>query len=141
MRNSPKLTVDGIALLDGKLVLIKRGNPPFQGQYALPGGFVELGETVEAAIVREFREETGLEARIIRLFGVYSDPARDPRGHTASVVFELEITGGELQGGDDAAEAKPFDLHSLPELAFDHGNIVSDWLAAERKKSVPKRGW
>ncbi len=129
MRQTPKLTVDGVALLNGQIVLIKRKNSPFQGMFALPGGFVEVGETVESAIVREFREETGLETKIKRLIGVYSDPARDPRGHTASVVFELEVTGGNLQGGDDAAEAELFDIDKMPELAFDHCKIVSDYLA------------
>lgn len=131
MRQTPKLTVDGIAIFEGKLVLIKRKNPPFRGRYALPGGWVEVGETVETAAMREFLEETGLGTRIKKLFGVYSDPSRDPRGHTASVVFELEIIGGKLQGGDDAAEAVLFELDAIPELAFDHGKIVSDWLAAK----------
>jgi 8-oxo-dGTP diphosphatase len=130
MRDTPKLTADAIALLDGKLVLVKRGNPPFKGMHALPGGFVEVGETVERAAVREFLEETGLEARIIRLLGIYSDPGRDPRFHTASAVFEMAVVGGELKGGDDAAEAVAVALDAIPELAFDHGKIVRDWLAA-----------
>jgi 8-oxo-dGTP diphosphatase len=129
MRQTPRLTVDGIALLSGQIVLIKRKNPPFRGMFALPGGFVEVGETVESAVIREFREETGLDAGIKRQMGVYSDPARDPRGHTASVVFELEITGGELRGGDDAAEARLFPMDKLPKLAFDHGKIIKDWLS------------
>lgn len=129
MGQTPKLTVDGIALLNGQIVLIKRKNPPFQGRYALPGGFVDVGETVETAIKREFLEETGLETDIKTLLGVYSDPTRDPRGHTASVVFELEVTGGKLQGGDDATEACLFDIDKIPELAFDHAKIISDYLA------------
>jgi 8-oxo-dGTP diphosphatase len=134
MHKNPKLTVDGIALKDGQIVLIQRKNQPFQGQYALPGGFVEYGETVDNAVVREFLEETGLQTRIKRLLGVYSEPGRDPRGHTVSVVFELEIIGGNLQSGDDAAEAKLFQLDNLPELAFDHSKIVSDYLALIAKK-------
>jgi len=134
MKQNPKLTVDGIALQNGQIVLIRRKNPPFQGQFALPGGFVEYGETVENAVTREFREETGLQSRVKRLLGVYSSPDRDPRGHTVSVVFELEITGGEMQGGDDAAEAKMFRLDNLPELAFDHGKIIADYLALIAKK-------
>jgi 8-oxo-dGTP diphosphatase len=129
MRQTPKLTVDGIALLNGQIVLIKRKKPPFQGRYALPGGFVEVGETVETAVKREFLEETGLETDIKTLLGVYSEPTRDPRGHTVSAVFELEVTGGKLQGGDDAAEACLFDIDKMPELAFDHAKIISDYLA------------
>lgn len=132
MSETPKLTADAIALLDGRLVLVKRGNPPFKGMHALPGGFVEVGETVERAVVREFLEETGLEARIVRLLGIYSDPKRDPRFHTASAVFELEITGGSLKGGDDAAEAVALPLDRIPELAFDHGLIVRDWLRSRK---------
>ena len=82
----PWVTVDGLVLRDAKLVAVIRRNPPFQGMPALPGGFVELGETVETAVVREVQEETGLETRILRLVGVYSAPSRDPRGHTVSAA-------------------------------------------------------
>lgn len=132
MHTSPKLTVDGIVLINGKVVLIERKNPPFQGMHALPGGFVEEGETVEEAVVREVEEETGLTTSVKRLVGVYSDLDRDPRGHTVSVVFELEIRGGELRGGDDAAAASVFDFKSLPELAFDHGKIIGDFIGLIR---------
>lgn len=128
MHESPSLTVDGIVLLEGQIVLIKRKNPPFRGMYALPGGFVEYGETAENAVVREVEEETGLKTKVNRLLGVYSAPDRDPRGHTVSVVFELDAQDGELKGGDDAAAADTFSLESLPELAFDHGKIISDYL-------------
>lgn len=128
MNSSPKLTVDGIVLMDGKIVLIQRKHPPFQGMFALPGGFVEEGETVENAVVREIEEETGLITSVKRLVGVYSAPDRDPRGHTVSIVFELEIQDGELEGGDDATAADAFNLESLPELAFDHGKIINDYL-------------
>ena len=129
MRRPPALTVDGIVPLDGKIVLIRRGKPPFEGSHALPGGFVEYGETVEDAVVREILEETGLRTRVRRLIGVYSDPQRDPRGHTISVVFELEVVGGEMKGGDDALEAKAFKTDDLPTLAFDHEKILKDYLA------------
>lgn len=128
MMNSPKLTVDGIVLLDDQIVLIRRKNPPFQGQYALPGGFVEYGETVETAVVREFLEETGLQTSVKRIVGVYSSPDRDPRGHTVSVVFELEKIGGDLQSGDDATEVNLFSFDNLPELAFDHAEILTDYI-------------
>ena len=117
---------------DGALLLVKRGRPPFEGTYALPGGFVEAGETVEEAAVREVREETGLRTRVVRLLGVYSDPERDPRGHTVSAVFLLEMTGGRLKGGDDAAEAKFFEVGKLPPLAFDHEKVVADYLRTRR---------
>jgi 8-oxo-dGTP diphosphatase len=123
----PRLTVDGIILFDGKLVCVRRAHAPFEGQLALPGGFVELGETVEEAVVREVREETGLVTRVVRLVGVYSDPARDPRGHTVTVVFALEPTGGRLKAGDDAADVVLVDPDHPQELAFDHSKIVADW--------------
>ncbi len=123
----PWLTVDGIILVRGKILCVRRAHEPFKGQLALPGGFAELGETVEDAVVREVREETGLETRVVRLVGVYSDPARDPRGHTVSVAFELEPTGGTLKAGDDAADVVLVDPDRLPRLAFDHSKIIADW--------------
>ena len=130
--SGPWLTADGVVERDGALLLVKRGRPPFEGTYALPGGFVEAGETVEEAAVREVREETGLRTRVVRLLGVYSDPERDPRGHTVSAVFLLEMTGGRLKGGDDAAEAKFFEVGKLPPLAFDHEKVVADYLRTRR---------
>lgn len=123
---TPLLTVDGVVVADGSVLLIRRRNPPFAGAYALPGGFVDVGETVEEAVVREVREETGVETEIDRLLGVYSDPARDPRGHTVSVTFLLRPVGGAPRAGDDAAEARYFPLDCLPPLAFDHARILAD---------------
>jgi len=108
------------------VVLVRRGHPPYG--WALPGGFVEVGETVEAAAAREALEETGLEVAGLELVGVYSDPDRDPRGHTVSVVFAATASGAP-RGGDDAAEAAAFLPEAWPELAFDHARILSDWLA------------
>ena len=125
---SPKLTVDGIVLRDGKILLIKRKNQPFEGKWALPGGFVEYGEKTENATVREVFEETGLMTKINHLVGVYSDPNRDPRGHTVSIVYVLDICNGELKSGDDACDAKFFDLKNLPDLSFDHEGIIKDVL-------------
>jgi len=124
----PSLTVDGILLVDNKLVLIQRKNPPFQGQWALPGGFVDYGETVEQAVVREMEEETGVKTSVKKLFGVYSAPDRDPRHHTISAVFKLEKIGGELKAADDARKVDLFSLENIPSLAFDHGEIVADLL-------------
>ena len=125
---SPKLTVDGIVLKDGKILLIKRKNQPFEGKWALPGGFVEYGEKTENATVREVFEETGLKTKINHLVGVYSDPNRDPRGHTVSIVYVLDICNGELKSGDDTCDAKFFDLKNLPDLSFDHEGIIKDVL-------------
>ncbi|ADD08895.1 NUDIX domain-containing protein [Candidatus Aciduliprofundum boonei] len=123
----PSITVDGILVEDEKILLVKRGREPFKGMYALPGGFVEYGERTEDAIVREMEEETGLKTEIIGLVGVYSDPKRDPRDHTITVVYELRRLGGKLKGGDDATYATMFPLNALPELAFDHAKIIEDF--------------
>lgn len=128
MQKNPALTVDAIILKDGEIVLIQRKGEPFQGQYALPGGFVEYGETVEAALRREVFEETGLVVEVRSLVGVYSDPRRDPRGHIVSVAFTAAIVGGVLAGDSDAAKAMLWDITKLPPLAFDHGQIVQDAL-------------
>lgn len=124
---NPAPTVDGIVSSGGKIVLVKRKNEPYQGMYALPGGFVEYGESVEDAVIREIKEETGLCTRISNLVGVYSSPDRDPRQHTLSVVFHLSISGGSLDAGDDAADVKWFSLDELPPLAFDHEEIIKNW--------------
>ncbi len=129
---TPALTVDGILIQEGKILLIKRKKEPFRGKYALPGGFVEYGERVEEAIIREMKEETGLDVKPLKIVGVYSDPKRDPRGHTISVAFLLQKIGGRLMGGDDASEAKLFPLNSLPSLAFDHEKIIKDAISLLR---------
>jgi 8-oxo-dGTP diphosphatase len=116
-----------IELGDEQIVLIRRKNPP--PGWALPGGFVDAGETVEQAAVREALEETSLSVELVRQFHVYSDPGRDPRGHTVSVVF-VGRAEGEPKGADDAAEAQAFPRTDLPkELAFDHGQILADYLS------------
>lgn len=110
----------------GRLLLIKRGRPPFKGKYALPGGFVEVGESVETAALRELQEETGIGGRIVRLIGVYSDPKRDPRGHTVSAAFLIRPRSTRVVGGDDAASAEWVADWKSVELAFDHDKIVQD---------------
>ena len=129
MYRNPALTVDVVVIEGNKILLVKRGQPPHQGEWALPGGFVEYGETSEAAAKREVQEETGIAIELSAILGVYSDPDRDPRGHTASVVFVGKMVSGQLQGGDDAADAKWYDINDLHEeqLAFDHGMIVQDF--------------
>ncbi|GIT97629.1 NUDIX hydrolase [Sulfurovum sp. TSL1] len=129
---TPYLTTDGIIeLYEGDtfkgIILIERKNAP-KG-LALPGGFVDVGERVEEALVREMQEETNLEVEISTLLGVYSDPKRDPRFHTASVVFVAKAQG-QPQGGDDAKTAKVYALEEIPmdQLVFDHGTILKDYL-------------
>jgi 8-oxo-dGTP diphosphatase len=131
---TPLLAVDAVILLAGGIVLIKRDNPPFAGSYALPGGFVEVGETVEAAVAREACEETGLVIELQGLVGIYSNPARDPRGHVVSAAF-LAKGSGVLLAGSDARSAKVFPLESLPPLAFDHDEIIRDALSLAKAKS------
>ncbi|MGI0148161.1 MAG: NUDIX domain-containing protein [Thermoplasmata archaeon] len=130
LRRHPAVTVDGLILVDGKLVTIRRKNEPFLGMPALPGGFVELGETTVESVVREVREETGLETKVIRLVGVFSDPKRDPRGHTVSIAYELEPIGGRLAAGSDAADIVLIDPDRPPAMAFDHNEIVRVWRRA-----------
>lgn len=129
---TPYLTTDGIIeVYKGEtfkgIVLIERKNEP-RG-LALPGGFVDVGERVEDALVREMKEETHLDVTISRLLGVYSDPARDPRFHTASVVYVAKAEGAP-RGGDDAKEAKLYPLDAIPldTLVFDHADIVKAYL-------------
>lgn len=122
---TPLLTVDAIIMYEEKLVLIKRKNPSYKDMFALPGGFVDIGETVEQAAIRETKEETGLDIEIISLVGVYSDPKRDPRGHTISICF-LAKGKGSLSAGSDADDIGLFTFDNLPELAFDHDKIIKD---------------
>ncbi len=124
---TPPLATDCVVFdKRGRVLLIRRGHPPFQGQYALPGGFVEIGETVEAACRRELKEETDLDVRALRLVGVYSDPKRDPRGHTCAVAYLASVDGGEPRAGDDAAAAEWVEDWRREKLAFDHADILAD---------------
>ncbi len=128
---TPPITVDTIIELQDRpgrpVVLIRRRNPP--PGWALPGGFVDPGETLEQAAVREAREETGLAVGLQALLGCYSDPSRDPRGHTISVIYVATARGTPV-GADDAVEAVAFDPNDLPaSLAFDHALILNDYRA------------
>ena len=121
----PRLTVDAVVMNGtGQVLLIERRNPP--PGWALPGGFVDPGETLEAAVARELEEETGLKAREVRQFHTYSEPERDPRHHTVSTVF-LVTADGRPRAADDAARVRFFAPDRLPEqIAFDHREILAD---------------
>ena len=132
---TPALTTDAVVFdARGRVLLIRRKNPPFAGGYALPGGFVDVGETVEEACRRELKEETGIEAGTLELIGVYSDPRRDPRGHTCSVVFLTRVEEAAPRAGDDAAAAEWVGDWRSHMLAFDHAQILRD---AERLARTP----
>ncbi len=135
---TPKLTTDGAIIKDGKILLIRRKNEPFKGKWALPGGFVEYGEKVEDAVIREVKEETGLLTKIKGIFGIYSDPDRDPRGHTVTIVFLLDIIAGKLNAEDDADSVKFFNLNKLPDLSFDHEIIIEDIKRRMKNNVLPK---
>lgn len=122
---NPIPTVDIIIEFAGGVVLVKRKNEP-QG-WALPGGFVDYGESFEQAAIREAREETGLDIELKKQFHTYSDPNRDPRRHTATTVFIATATG-ILKAGDDAGRAEIFPKDNLPDLVFDHNRILNDYL-------------
>ncbi len=126
--NSPRLTVDMIVRMIDKpnsVLLIKRKNPPYG--WAIPGGFVEIGETLEEAVEREIREETSLTVDKVKQFHAYSDPSRDPRGHTVSVVFTGEGKGVP-EAMSDAENIRIFSIEELPrQLAFDHSRILDDY--------------
>ncbi|MBI4667546.1 MAG: NUDIX hydrolase [Nitrospinae bacterium] len=127
VRQNPYLTVDIIIEVGEKIVLIERRGGP-EG-FALPGGYVDYGETVEQAAAREAKEETGLDVTLTRQFHVYSDPARDPRRHNASVVFIGNAQGVPV-GSDDAKSAALFSKAEIPleKLVFDHSKIMGDYL-------------
>jgi 8-oxo-dGTP diphosphatase len=136
---TPRLTADIIIELadrpDRPIVLIERKNPPHG--WAIPGGFVDVGETVEAAALREAREETALAVRLLALLGVYSDPRRDARGHTASAVYVAEARGMP-RAQDDARNLALFSPDRLPEnLAFDHARILADYRTYRATGNLP----
>lgn len=124
---TPALTTDCVVFDErGYVLLIRRGNEPFKGSYALPGGFVDVGERIEDGCRRELSEETGLHVGELRLIGVYSDPGRDPRGHTCSVAYLAQVGRAEVTAGDDAATAEWVADWRREKLAFDHAEIIAD---------------
>jgi len=136
---TPALTVDCVIYdPQGRVLLIRRKNEPYQGAYALPGGFVDIGETAENGCRREVREETGLEVSALRLVGVYSDPSRDPRGHTVSAAFMAQLPEATAPtASDDAAAAEWVGNWRGEPLAFDHAKILED---AEKLRGAEGQG-
>jgi 8-oxo-dGTP diphosphatase len=134
---NPFPTVDIIIELDGGgIVLIRRKNPP--PGWALPGGFIDYGESAEAAALREAKEETSLDVQLVELLHVYSDPARDPRHHTLSIVF-IATAHGQPKGADDATEAQVFYQDCFPSpLAFDHAKILQDYFSYKKTGKRPQ---
>lgn len=132
-RKAPAITVDAVVEKEGKILLIKRRNKPFKDCWALPGGFVECGESAERAIEREVEEEAGLKIRVKKLLGVYSEPERDPRGHVISICY-LASARGRLRPASDAVDAKFFTLEEIKKLklAFDHGKIIRDYAGSKK---------
>jgi len=138
---TPALSTD-CAIFDGRgrVLLIRRGNPPFKGEHALPGGFVEVGETVEDACRREVLEEVGIEVGELRLIGVYSDPARDPRGHAVSVAFLAVLSRASTPcAGSDAADAEWVEDWRNLTLAFDHAQVLADAEALKAGRAPRER--
>lgn len=131
-RRKPTLATDLIMEKNGKILLIKRAGKTFHDKLAFPGGHIEYNEKVEHAATREAKEETGLDAEIKKLVGVYSNPERDPRGHVVSVVFLGEIKSGKLKPSSDAKEVGFYKIEDLLErkedFAFDHYKILRDYL-------------
>lgn len=138
MERSPRPTVDVVIEVTGGIVLIRRRHPP--AGWAIPGGFVDYGERVEDAARREMREETGLHVELLAVLGVYSDPARDARGHTVSTVYVGRAAGTPC-GDDDAAEAAVFTEARLPApIVFDHARILADYFHYRRTGERPPPG-
>ena len=137
---TPLLAADAIIELTDKpncpIVLIERKNPPYG--WAIPGGFMDVGERLEGAAIREMKEEVCLDVTLKALLGMYSDPKRDDRGHTVTAVYVAEATG-EPQAADDAKNLHIFDIDELPtELAFDHAQVLEDYRVFRKTGKVTK---
>ena len=129
---NPYPTVDVIVQKDNAVLMVRRAKDPFKGMLALPGGFINRGEAAEDAAKREAKEETSLDIEPIEILGVYSDPKRDPRGHSMSTVFVSIIVGGDARAGDDAADIEWLAIDRIAKssgnIAFDHSLILSDYV-------------
>lgn len=138
----PAVTTDCVIFgTDGdqiKVLLVQRGNPPYQGQWAFPGGFLNMDESAEAGALRELREETGYEAGHAEQFYTFTTPDRDPRGRVISIAFYAIVPLRSVTGGDDAAQARWFAIDEIPSLAFDHDVMLQKALAVVREKHLLK---
>lgn len=138
MKPLPILALDSIVRNKNAVLLIKRLHDPYKGFWAFPGGRMDYGETPENGCLRELKEETNLTGKISRLVGVYGEPDRDPRKHTVSIVYVVDVPNlDELKAGDDAGEAEFFDLKAVLDdefkLAFDHKKILLDYVKTTEK--------
>ena len=135
----PMLTAD-CAVVNGRgeLLLVRRGGEPFKDCWALPGGFMEMDETIERCAMRELEEETGIRVteEELRLIGIYSAPGRDPRGRTVTAAYAISVGDCTATAGDDAAEVRWWPLTELPPLAFDHAQIIADMEQNKRDRST-----
>ena len=133
----PAVTADCIVFFREEtkisVLLIKRKNEPFKDSWAFPGGFVNIDESAEEAAIRELKEETGLEVSKVEQVKAYSNPDRDPRERVITIAFIAESKIMNVKGGDDAKEARWFDISNLPPLAFDHSTILKDALKTIRE--------
>lgn len=141
----PAVTADVVLLAPGEgdleVLLVERGHDPFAGRWALPGGFVDQDEPLEAAARRELEEETGLAVGALEQLGAYGDPGRDPRGHVVTVAYLALVRAAEHRprAGSDAASARWWPVAALPPLAFDHDRVIADALARARGRSRAAR--
>jgi len=137
---NPALTADVIIEKNGKILLVRRNKKPFVGKLDTPGGFVNYGETVEHAAIREAKEETGLDVKLVDILGVYSDPKRDPRKHVVTVMFIGKILRGKPRVNDktEVRYVSFYDMKKLKkeELGFDHYKIIRDYLKHKKEKGT-----
>lgn len=136
MKHQPQfyLTADALLVVGNEVLLIQRKHGPFEGHWALPGGFVEVGERIPDAAHRELQEETGISGFVMKEFGTYGDPGRDPRGRVVSVIYWIRLPEKPRStAGDDAADARWYSFDQLPQLAFDHAQIL-----AEARRRLPE---
>ncbi|MBL8002472.1 MAG: NUDIX hydrolase [Flavobacteriales bacterium] len=127
------LTVDAVVTdARGRVLVMERGTGPFRGSWVLPGGYVDPGETVEQACIREVREELGLAVKLTGLIGIYSEPGRDPRGAVVSIAYRAEVTGGTLTVTDEARAHRWLEPEEEVPMGFDHARILADHRAQMR---------
>ncbi len=135
MQKVPMIVVDGILIENDNVLLVERTTEPFLGHNVLPGGFVDYGERVKEAVIRETFEETGLRTKVMAFVGIYDNPKRDPRGRTISLAFLLKRTGGRIRESNETRNIRFFPLNKLPKrMGFDHKQMVADALKMMKKK-------